>query len=101
VNRTLNEWLRIFEENDVPCGPVNSLREVFSDPHVLHREMVTEVEHAKVGKIKQVGFPLKFSEKWRVIRQPPPILGEHTVEVLREIGYNDEEIENFRKKGVI
>ncbi len=99
--RTLEEWLKVFEEKDVPCGPVNSLQEVFSDPQVVHREMVTEVEHPKAGKIKQVGFPLKFSEKWRVIRRHPPTLGEHTVEVLREVGYSDEEIENFRRKGVI
>ncbi|MEM1885025.1 MAG: CaiB/BaiF CoA-transferase family protein, partial [Candidatus Jordarchaeales archaeon] len=99
--RTLEEWLKVFEENDVPCGPVNEICQVFLDPQVLHREMVVEVEHPRAGKIKQVRFPLKFSEEWCMIRRPPPMLGEHTEEILKELGYSVEEIGELRRKGVI
>jgi crotonobetainyl-CoA:carnitine CoA-transferase CaiB-like acyl-CoA transferase len=100
-SRSLDEWLRVLPEEDVPCGPVYQLDEVFKDPQILYRKMIVEVEYPAVGKIKQLGTPLKFSETPCEIRSPPPRLGEHTEQILRWLGYGEGEISDMREKGVI
>lgn len=81
--RTLNEWINFLSKHDVPCGPVYDINEVFKDPQILHRKMVVEVEYLGVGRIRQLGTPIKFSETPCKIRIPPPSFGENTEEVLR------------------
>ncbi|MFQ6080080.1 MAG: CaiB/BaiF CoA transferase family protein [Candidatus Bathyarchaeia archaeon] len=100
-SRSLDEWLRVLPKEDVPCGPVYELSEVFEDPQILYRKMIMEVEYPAVGKIKQLGTPLKFSETPCEIRSPPPRLGEHTEQILRWLGYGEGEISDMREKGVI
>ncbi|MCK5552137.1 MAG: CoA transferase, partial [Deltaproteobacteria bacterium] len=80
---------------------VNDFQETFSDPQVRHRGMVLEVDHPTEGRIKQVGFPIKFSETPSRIRLPSPGYGEHTTEVIRELGYTETDIERLEKSGVI
>jgi crotonobetainyl-CoA:carnitine CoA-transferase CaiB-like acyl-CoA transferase len=93
---TCKKWLKILG-NDVPSGPVYTLEEQFSDPQLLHRKMVHEVEHPKLGKIKQIGTPIKFSNLAYEL-SPPPTLGEHTEDVLKNLlNYSTEEIEEARK----
>jgi len=76
--------------------------EVFQNPQVLHRDMLVEVNHPKAGKIKLVGIPVKYSEGTATIRRPPPLLGEHTREILGEIlNYDDGRIEELKSSGVI
>jgi crotonobetainyl-CoA:carnitine CoA-transferase CaiB-like acyl-CoA transferase len=99
--RTQKEWLETFEGVEACFGPVNTLEEVFSDPHTLHREMLTEIEHPTEGKIKQIGIPMKFSETPGRIKTPPPGFGEHTEEVLKSLGFTKEEIEELKKEKVI
>ena len=102
ASKPSHEWVKIFIEAGVPCAPVYQMSDIFSDPQVLHREMLLEIEHPKLGKLKQIGFPIKFSETPCQLRYPPPLLGEHTEEVLKELlGYSDEEIQRLREKGVI
>jgi formyl-CoA transferase/CoA:oxalate CoA-transferase len=67
----------------IPCGPIQSVAEVFQDPQVLHRRMVQEMDHPAAGRIRQIGIPIKLSATPGSLRLPPPTLGQHTGEVLR------------------
>jgi len=99
--RTLKEWIKFLSKEDVPCGPVYDMDEVFKDPQILHRKMVVEVEYPSVGRIKQLGTPMKFSETPCEIRSPPPSFGEHTEQILKWLGYPEREISSMREKGLI
>lgn len=99
--KTRDEWFNLMTNSDVPCGPVYALDEVFKDPQVLHRGLLTEIDHPTVEKIKQIRCPLKFSETPAEIRSPPPLLGQHTREILQTLGCTEAEIEDMRKTGVI
>ena len=95
-------WLQRFAEAGVPCGPINDIAELFADPQVSHREMIVEVEHPTAGRIKLPGIPAKFSRTPGRVQGPPPLLGEHTEEVLTGLlGYSGETIHRLRAEGVI
>lgn len=94
--KTRDEWYHLLRDLDVEVGPVNSPQEVCSDPQVLHRRMVVEVEHPIAGRVKQVGIPIKFSETPGQIRGPAPTIGQDTEAVLQELGYDKEGIEGLR-----
>jgi formyl-CoA transferase len=83
--RTAAEWLTRLDAEGIPCGPINSLKEVFTMPQVKARDMLVPMEHAGIGDLKLVSSPLKFSETPVGYRLPPPTLGEHTQEVLSEL----------------
>ncbi|PIX24431.1 MAG: formyl-CoA transferase [Deltaproteobacteria bacterium CG_4_8_14_3_um_filter_45_9] len=95
--KTQEEWIDSFKNVDACCEPILTLEEVFQHPQVLHRKMVMEYEHPVEGKIRQVGNPIKSSRFPFEIRTPAPAWGEHTMEVLKEIGYSEEEIKHFKK----
>lgn len=101
--RTKNqkEWLDLFEGEEMCYGPVNELDEVFSDPQIKHRQMYFEIEHPVEGKIGQIAFPIKFSKGSAICKNPPPSIGEHTEEFLKENGYSEKEISDFRKDSII
>ena len=101
LTKTRDEWFEILSQNNVPIGKVYSLDEVFADPQVLHRKMVIEVEHPTEGKIKQVGIAIKLSDTPGKVRSLPPVLGEHTEEILTGLGYNKQRIDELRQKGAI
>ncbi len=96
-----SHWLSVLDEADVPCGPVNTLDRVFNDPHVQGRGMVVKLSHKSAGEIRVTGVPLKFSRRPGAVTRPPPMLGEHTEEILKEIGYTKDQIDEFRSKGVV
>jgi len=100
LSKTRDEWLQILLEADVPCGPVYDMKELFSDPQIIHRNMLAEVYHPTLGKVKQIMPPIKFSNIEFSVTHPP-ILGEHTDEILRKIGYSNNAVKELHNKGVI
>ncbi len=101
LTRTRDEWFDILGRVDVGVGKVMGLDELYADPHVRHREMVIEMDHPKLGKVRQTGFGIKFSDTPGSIRRLPGLPGQDTEEVLLEEGYSKDEIEGFRTQGVI
>jgi formyl-CoA transferase len=100
--RDVSDWLEKLVEAEIPCAPINSIDQVFKDPQVLAREMVVEIDHPLVKPVKLVGSPLKLSRTPVNVKTPPPLLGEHTVEVLSSLlGYDDDQLQGLRTKGVI
>jgi crotonobetainyl-CoA:carnitine CoA-transferase CaiB-like acyl-CoA transferase len=95
------EWLRRLFEKDVPAAPINTLDEVFDDPQVREYGFPIEVEHPKMGKMKLVGNAVDMSRTPPTIHEPPPMLGEHTDEVLKSLGYDASSLSSLRSKGVI
>jgi formyl-CoA transferase len=83
--RRVDDWLAELETADVPCGPINALDQVFAEPQVEAREMLVTMEHPTIGELPLVGSPLKFSQTPVEYRRPPPRLGEHTEDILREV----------------
>ena len=101
ASKPRREWLQILAENDIPCAPTQPLRAFMADPAVAQREMVVEYEHPEVGALKMMGLPLRFSETPARDPGPPPVLGQHTGEILRAAGYADTEIAELARRGVI
>jgi formyl-CoA transferase len=98
-HHTKQELMKIFNDIDVPCGPVLGTEDLANDEHIKIREMYVEVDHKKRGKHFNVGMPIKLSASPAVIT-PAPLLGEHTDEVLKEVlGYTDEQIAAKRAAG--
>jgi formyl-CoA transferase len=102
LGRETDAWIKLLNEAEVPCAPVQTVDQVFKAPQVLHREMLVEVEHPTAGTVSMAGIPVKFSATSPSIRLPPPTLGQHTEEVLTSwLGIKPEEIEELKKKSVI
>jgi len=102
ATRTADEWLALMQAEGIPCGPINTLDKVFSDPQVLHRQMVVEVPHPTAGRVRLVGVPYKLSRTPAAIVEAPPLLGEDTEAVLQGIlGYSAEQVARLRQVGAI
>jgi crotonobetainyl-CoA:carnitine CoA-transferase CaiB-like acyl-CoA transferase len=101
ASRPRDEWVRILTESDIPCAPTQQLRSFMTDPAVLHHNMVVEYDHPEVGKLKMMGQPLRFSETPAADAGPPPLLGQHTGEILRGAGYTDADIADLHRRGII
>jgi crotonobetainyl-CoA:carnitine CoA-transferase CaiB-like acyl-CoA transferase len=99
--RTTAAWLAVFDSLGFPAGPVLSIADMHADPQTKAREMVTAVQHSRLGAVKTLGTPVKFSATPGAIRRGAPLLGEHTREILLEHGYTTSEIEELEGRGVI
>ncbi len=100
--KPLAHWLRILREADVSGGPINTLDRVFADPQVRHLGLVQEVPHPTAGTVPLVRSPFRFSETPVPIRRHPPLLGEHTEEILQELlGLSPEDVARLREEGVV
>ena len=98
---TTATWLARFAEADVPAGPINDLAAAFGSPQVAAREMVTVVEHPVLGTLRQVAPPFQLHATPATVRTPPPLLGEHTDEVLHELGFDPADVERLRRERIV
>jgi len=94
-------WLERLEQAGVPAGPILTYEEVFADPHVRQRDMVVEVDHPQAGRTRVLGIPYKLSATPGGIRRPAPRLGQHTDEVLRELGYDEAAIRKLHARSIV
>jgi len=102
ITRTSDYWIPELRAAKIACGRVNTMNRVFDHPQVKPLNVVAEVDHPTAGKIKLVGIPVEYSETPGSIRLPPPLLGQHTDEILSELmGYSKQEIETLRAEGTI
>jgi len=99
--RTRDEWFELLRPVDTCVAPLLETNEVPGDPQIQHRKLVQELEHPRLGKVRQAGFPLKLSETPATFRGFAPRLGEHTEAVLRELGYAQEEVQALVRKGAV
>jgi crotonobetainyl-CoA:carnitine CoA-transferase CaiB-like acyl-CoA transferase len=101
LRKSQKEWIDIFKNLDACVMPVNSFSEACEDPQIKGRNMVVKIKHPKFGVIQNVASPIKYSKTPLEITSLAPKLGQHTKEILRDIGYSEEDFRNFRKKGII
>ena len=100
--KTTLEWIKELTELGIPCGPINNIAQVAEDPQIKHRNMIIEIDHPKLKKVKAVNTPLRFSRTKPEIKESSPGLGQHTDRILREwLGLTGEEISKLRGKKVI
>ena len=100
--RTTTDWVDQLETLKIGCGPINTLKEVFADPHVIARGMVIEMAHTSGVAVQVIANPVRLSETPADYRVPPPTLGEHTEEILRDLlGMSPREITRLRGKGIV
>jgi crotonobetainyl-CoA:carnitine CoA-transferase CaiB-like acyl-CoA transferase len=100
LSKTLEQWVQELEELNICFSPVNTIGEAFSHPQVLHRKMLREINHPVAGTIKVIGNPIKMSGL-DVEAGPAPLLGQHTREILSDLGYSQQEIEGYKSQGIV
>ena len=99
--RSKDEWLDRLEKAGVPAGPVMDVCEMFEDPHAQARDMIPTVEHAKLGPVRTLGLPIKLSATPGKVATGAPLFGQHTEDVLKEYGFDTDEIRTFIGEGAV
>ena len=94
-------WIEVFDEAGVPCGPVCTYEQLFSDPQVVHREMVVHAEDAELGRVPHIRTPIRMSAAPVAVRRVAPRLGEHNEEILGRLGYDAAALVELRRDRVI
>jgi crotonobetainyl-CoA:carnitine CoA-transferase CaiB-like acyl-CoA transferase len=99
--RISSDWLERFEKAGLPAGPIHSLKEVLENEQTRARNMVTEVPHQTLGSVKTLGAPVKFSDTPAQVRRGAPVLGQHTREILAELGFAADEVQRMEREGIV
>jgi crotonobetainyl-CoA:carnitine CoA-transferase CaiB-like acyl-CoA transferase len=99
--KTVDEWEQFLNEAGIPAGPVYAMDGALDHPQTRHREMVVKRPHPVLGEVSLLGLPVKFSETPGDVHRVPPALGEHTEEILHEIGVGDEDLRRLREEKII
>ena len=102
LKKTKKEWIELLDTANVPCGPINNFKEVFENEQVIARQIKMEMPHPTAGKVNLVRSPMRLSETPVVENRPPPLLGEHTLEILQEkLGLTELQIKSLKDQGII
>ena len=101
ISKTSDEWVEKLEKVGVPCGPINSIDKVFSDPQVKHLGIAQSVDTIPFGQTELVGQPFNLSRSPSIMKQRPPEKGEHNADVLLDLGFSNEELDEFKSKNII
>jgi crotonobetainyl-CoA:carnitine CoA-transferase CaiB-like acyl-CoA transferase len=101
MKRTKKEWKERLDAAGIPNGPINTVAEMFEDPQIREREMVVKIDHPIIDDLQLTGSPLKLSKTPVTMRHHPPLHGEHTEYLMESLGYNSEEIKNFKQNKII
>ncbi|UCH22801.1 MAG: CoA transferase [Deltaproteobacteria bacterium] len=101
TNKSTADWLEIFEQHQVAAAPINKVEEFFEDPQFSVLNLLTPLDHSKAGKVQIQTPPWQMSETPCDVKLPPPALGEHSIQILRENGFDNAEIETLLKEGLI
>ena len=101
IKNSRSYWTQKMQDAEVPCGPINSIAEALSDPQIVHRQMVRELDHPTSGKVPQVMTPFHFTNSSIKVDQAPPLLGQHTLSILSDLGLSDDEIQKLKDDCVI
>jgi crotonobetainyl-CoA:carnitine CoA-transferase CaiB-like acyl-CoA transferase len=101
VEHSTDNWLRRLQDAGVPAGPVLNVNQMHEDPHTHARDMIVEVEHSRIGPVKTIGLPVKFSETPGRVATGAPVYGQHTREVLAECGYDETAVEEMIADGAV
>ena len=101
ITRTTQEWMTLFEREEVPCAPALTRNEVIKHPQIIASEILIETDHPVAGRLRQTRTPARFEGTPTEIRQGAPRLGEHNLEILTELGFDETEIDALRAKGTI
>ena len=99
--KTSAEWLKLFDEKGLPCGPINTVTEMFADPQTKERKMIVDVKNEKAGSFKAIGMPIKFSDTKVEDTKESPTFGQHTKQILLDHGFKGEEIDSLMKQGIV
>jgi formyl-CoA transferase len=96
-----HHWVDVLNKAGVPCGPIFNVKEVFDDLHVKHLKLATKIRHPRLGELEIQNLPVTLSRTPGAVRTPAPDVGQHTDEILGELGYSKEEIAAIRRDGVV
>ena len=99
--KTSAEWLAIFDEKGLPCGPIHTVTEMFEDPQTIARKMIVDVKNTKAGSFKAIGMPVKFSDTKVEDTKESPTFGQHTKQILLDNGFTNDEIDALMQQGAI
>jgi formyl-CoA transferase len=99
--RPTEEWVEILYQEEIACGPIYNLEQVFKDKQVLHQQMLLNFDHPICGLIQLIGFPVKLERTPCRMNLAPPYLGQHTKEILRELNYSEEKVDELKNNNVI
>ncbi len=101
LTRTRDEWIALLTERGIPCSPLHTLGELSAHPHTQASGMIYEYEHPQLGAFRSVAQPVRFNGERTALRQPPPMLGQHTAEVLGQLGFDAAQIEAMAQAGTV
>ena len=99
--KTTSEWLSLLQASGVPCSSINTLDQALAHPQVQARQLIVQTEHPVLGPMQNVGIPVKFNDEPREATSPAPILGQHTEEVLGDMGLSADDIQSLAAQGVV